>query len=564
MLAAAPHRGATRETLVHGRTALGISRGDGDEHACLGTDGAIAIAFAGSFDNLAELAAELGRPSDDVVGVLAEGYRRLGDELPARMRGVYATAVSDGERVVCFRDHIGYRPLFYRVDANALYAASEAKQVVAGAGLQREPDVAVVEAIFFRTYDDTTPAALRGVRRLPKATSLAVDHGTASLRRYWRPERLLESWHPSPSELRERFVALMEQAVSRSLSRPAAISLSGGIDSPAVAAFAAPIHQHRFGRPLQALSVIYPSQPSVDESRYVEIVAAALDIPLQTYEQTANAVADMRRWTALADTPFPAAALAQYEEDYLRARALDTRVILTGEHAEFVMGMQWHLLDHLLTHRRWSAARRELRERRARGASWPALTRLVGRSLASDRIMAARNRFSPRPRQVPPWIDARRLDPDQRLAARERWRHSQLIGFTGPGISLEAEEVCQQVCGVRSRKPWTDVDLWEFFLSLPAEMKFPDLRAKGLARDLLRGRVPDAILDRGDKTVFDAAAMAELDYPALRGLIIDSPHRISGIDYRTLAATLEAERLTPIEYRWARNLANVHAFLSQW
>ena len=178
--------------------------------------------------------------------------------------------------------------------------------------------------------------------------------------------------------------------------------------------------------------------------------------------------------------------------------------------------------------------------------------------------MGLRNRFADRPKIVPAWIDGRRLVPDDRLSARERWHRSQLIGFIGPGISLEAEEVCQQVCGVRSRKPWTDVDLWEFFISLPAEMKFPDLRAKGLVRDLLRGRVPDEILDRRDKTVFDAAAIAEVDYPALRAMLIDAPHRISGIDYRLLAAALEAERLTPIEYRWARNLANVHAFLSQW
>ncbi len=571
MLAAAPHRGPTHQTLIHGSTVLGISRGEDDEDACLGTDRGFAICFAGSFDNMADLGIELGLDDGsrtgtvaDVLGVLAEGYRRFREELPNRMRGVYAVAISDGQRVLCFRDHVGYRPLFYRFDTDALYAASEAKQVIAGAGIPRQPDLDVVEAIYFRTYDDATPAALRGVRRLPKATSLSLAGGQPRLQRYWHPERLLETATFSRAELKERFTSLMEQAVGRSLSRPAAISLSGGIDSPAVAAFAAPIHRHRFGRPLQALSVVYPRHPSVDESSYVKIVTAALDIPLHAYEQTANAVADLRRWTALADTPYPAAALAQYEEDYLRARALDARVLLTGEHAEFVMGMQWHVLDHLLTHRRWTPAARQLRERRGRGASWIGLTRLVLRSLASDRVMAARNRFAARPASVPAWIDRSRLVPDDPVSARERWRDSQLTGFVGPGISLEAEEVCQQVCGVRSRKPWTDIDLWEFFLSLPAEMKFPDLRAKGLVRDLLRGRVPDEILDRRDKTVFDAAAMADVDYAALRGLLIDSPHRISGVDYRRLAAALDAERLTPIEYRWARNLANVHAFLSQW
>ena len=60
-----------------------------------------------------------------------------------------------------------------------------------------------------------------------------------------------------------------------------------------------------------------------------------------------------------------------------------------------------------------------------------------------------------------------------------------------------------------------DIDLWEFFLSLPAGIKFPDYRMKGFVRNALRGDVPDEI-DRRDKTYADRwfQTMA-LDYPAL-------------------------------------------------
>ena len=34
--------------------------------------------------------------------------------------------------------------------------------------------------------------------------------------------------------------------------------------------------------------------------------------------------------------------------------------------------------------------------------------------------------------------------------------------------------------GVDVRRPFVDVDLWEFFLSLRAEVKFPDTRSKTL------------------------------------------------------------------------------------
>jgi asparagine synthase (glutamine-hydrolysing) len=129
---------------------------------------------------------------------------------------------------------------------------------------------------------------------------------------------------------------------------------------------------------------------------------------------------------------------------------------------------------------------------------------------------------------------------------------------------MEADDICQELCGVRRRRPWADVDLWEFFLSLRAEVKFPDTRGKTLVRRLLRGRVPDAILDRRDKTLFDEAVMKRIDYPALRRWLLDPPDRIPGVDYRELKARLENESLEITDFMWAKDLASVHAFLSQW
>lgn len=574
MLAAAPHRGTRAFSMTHGRCALGCVTDDLPD-AVVGSADGLAIAFVGSLDNAASLARDLGREEREpteagrlpigLPGLLAAGYRRYGEDLPARLRGVFAAAVTDGQTVYCFRDHVGYRPLFYRQDNHGFYAASEAKQIVAGAGLPREPDLEVVDQIFFRTTSDDTPSALKGVLRLPKANGIWAGSGARRPRPYWDPESLLETARITSGELQERFDLLLDQAVTRCFTGPDAISLSGGIDSPAIAAYAAPRHMELFGSPLHAISVVYPRYPSVDESRYVTLLAEHFHIPLHTYEQTSNATGGLARWTALADTPFPGSALAQYEEDYRRARALGFRTILSGEHAEFVFAFQWNRLDHYLTHGRWRAARRDLAARRARGASWVSLARLVGRSLAPDQVLAARNRLGRRrPATVPRWVDQHKASDEPPVPARERWRRSQLVGFIGPGIALEAEEVCQAVCGIRSRRPWTDVDLWELFLSLPAEQKFPDHRIKGLVRDLLVGRVPSEVLDRQDKTVFDEAALAEIDYETLRRYLVSPGHRIAGVDYRRLAELLETENLTRIDYVWARELAGVHAFLSQW
>lgn len=568
MCAAAPHRGSRVESVIQGRCALACSNGDERPDAHVGSHSGVSVAFVGTLDNahaLAEAIERRGtRPTDETLtALLAAAFQAFGEDLPAHLRGIFACAISDGHSVYCFRDHVGYRALFYRMDAGGFFAASEAKQVVAGARIPREPDLDVVERIFYRDLDDDTPAALRGVRRLPKATGLTAGRDGVRQRRYWNPESLLERARLTSEEIQDRFELLMDQAVLRSLTGQDAISLSGGIDSPAIAAFAAPRHLEIYGRPLLAMSVVYPRFPSVDESRYVELLANYFRIPLHTYEQEANAMADLARWGALVDTPFPGASLAHYAEDYTRARQLGCRTVLSGEHAEFVFAMQWFTWDHYLTHGRFGAIRRDLLDRRARGQSWGSLVRRVARAISPDPLLVLRDRRR-MSLNVPRWVDKRKATGPAPVPVRDRWRRLQLAGFSGPGLSLEAEEICQAVTGVRARRPWTDVDLWEFFLSLPAEQKFPDTLGKSLVRRLLRGRVPDEILDRRDKTVFDEAMLGEIDYGTLRHFLTAPDHRIAGVDYEMLGERLRAEDLGIVDYVWARNLASAHAFLSQW
>ena len=570
MSAAVPHRGDRVQTLLKGRCWLACTNGVGHADAELGEAGEIAGAFAGTLDNAAELERDLVRrrlvePGSRPAILVAAGFGVYGESLPGRLRGIFAGVVTDGARAYAFRDHLGYGLLFHRHDGGGFYAATEAKQVVAGAGIPHEPDLDVVERIYFNTYDDETPCALRGVLRLPKSHGVTAGPAGVRLRRYWDPEALLEKGRIPDAELDERFAELMDQAVARCLSGEDVISLSGGIDSPAVAAFAAPRHLELSGRPLQALSAVYPRYPSVDERPYIELLATHFGIPLQTFEQQANILDDLAHWVALADGPFPAASLAHYAEDYGLARELGFRTILTGEHAEFVCALNWYLIDHYLTRGQVGDLRRHLTARHARGAPVRWLAFDVARGLAPRRLLAARER---RTRLgLPAWVDGAKASEGSAsgiVSARQRWRRLQLSAFQGPGLSAEAEAVCQAACGVRVRRPWTDVDLFEFFLGLPADQKFPDTQGKSLVKRFLRGRVPDAVLDRRDKTVFDEALLAQIDYATLRRLLVDPPYRLGGVDYGALRERLDREDFEAPDYHYARQLAGVHAFLGQW
>ncbi|GIV00056.1 MAG: asparagine synthetase B [Actinomycetota bacterium] len=568
MLRASAFRGEVLGTATVGRCALGVSGEPDDPLVSIAVEDGWAAAVAGAVDNAPELASSLGIDgAGEPARVALRLVRSRGSDAIAELRGPFSLAVTDGERLFVARDHLGFRSVYFREEPAWVFAATDAAQVLAGAGLAPEPDLEVVEAIYFGEYDRDTPGALRGVRRLAKGELLRGDPSGAVRARYWRPERLLETIRGSDAELGERFDALMRQAASRALTGADVISLSGGIDSPTVAAFAAPIHLERFGRPLPALSVVYPDLPSVDETRYIEEVAAALGLPLHTYEESARALDGVEEVARALSGPVPRYFAAEAMEHYRRARALGFRSTLTGELAEWIVSRKDHFVPHLLLHGRWGALRRHLREQRARGVRWRWLLRQLALALEVPAVQRWRALHGRAAVPTPPWLDDRRLRAvaaRHAVRARDRWRELQVALPRGVGLAEEAQDVVQDLCGVRTRPVFGDVDVCEFFIGLPAERKFPETRRKGFVVRRMRGRVPDSVLDRERATVFNDAVVRRADYDAMKRYLVEPPVRLRGVDYDVLAERLEAGNMDIVELEYAKNLAAVHAFLARW
>ena len=571
MAAAAPHRGAAVRMVRSGLAVLGISEGDGIGAADVATRDDFIGAFVGDFDNIADVASELGRVGEHVdaespADVLIVAFRRFGPDAPSRMRGVFAGAVSDGRTLWAFRDQVGFQPLFFRDDPKGAYVATEIKQVVAGAAIPYEPDEEALANLFHlysHSETDDRRCSVRGVERVSRGSVLVATGHSNHVHRYWRPETVLETSRFTAGELEERFHALMTQAVERSLRGNDVIALSGGVDSPTLAAYAAPIHLRKTGRPLAALSGLYPKFPSVDEEPYIRAVAASLGLTLHTYESDPRPTDGLLHWVRLFDGPVPVVSLGGIFENLSLARSLGFRNVLTGEFAEFVCDMSHFAFDYLVARGRVAAAVRYVRGQNGEARRMSHVSRRALRACVPAGALARFRRLRRRPDPVAiQWMDPARLPSLREFAARQTWRDDQMTALQGAFPAIEAESYIQSLAGVGTRRPWTDVDVWEFFLSLPAEAKHPRPQRKGLVRDLMRGRLPDIILDRQDKTVFDAAIAASIDYEVLDHWLLSPSHRVAGVRYDVLADRLRQRDLSLLEFMRAKDLAAVHAFLS--
>jgi len=582
MLHAAPHRGTKSEVVVQDDAVLGIAADPAFNDASLARDDGLVAAFAGSLDNRLDVNAEISRARVQVVGdspaatVLA-AFRAWGDDAVSRLRGTFVGAVSDGRSIQCFRDHCGWQTLFYRHDERGFFAASEVKQVLAGADVTRHPDLAAVTDIFYSRLQ-AGRTAVKGVARFPVASVAKVDRHQRELasRRYWDPTSLLETARVSVPEAREQLAELLDQAVARIVSGRDAIGLSGGVDSPTLAAFAAPRHLEIGGEPLTAVSAVYPDYPTVDETHYIELVAKHLGLRLHTYVQRASALEDLAFWVDALDGPWDLLPVQQMAEMYGIARELGARQLITGEMAEPVMTMAGPLFGHVVSHGRMRAAARWLAASRARGRSVRAIGREVAISLMPTLVASGLLRLRSRELRArkaalaPTWVDLSEvpgiaIGTDFSLPIRRRWEHNQVgPALVDIGPNQEADDLCGARLGVQIRLPFSDIDLWEFFLSLPAEVKFPDFNAvsKRLVRDAMRGRLPDELLNRMSKTNFTDHIIGNADYAGLERWIVGSDFRVEGVDYPALAGKLERRELDVDDVVWAQDLARVHAFVS--
>jgi asparagine synthetase B (glutamine-hydrolysing) len=577
MLAAAPHRGSQSTVRVCGSCVLGVSNQKDFYDSSMSSEGPTAAVLRGSLDNAAELSAELeknGYPatSSNPADVVVAAFACYGGEAPAHMRGDFTGVFTDGATLSCFRDPIGLRPMFYRDDPKLFIAGTEAKQVLAGAQLKSEPDLQIVEKIFYSRMSAGFPSALKGVSRLVQGHVLAASAANGTrVSRYWDPMAYLETARLSEDEIHDQFHALMDQAVRRVLGGKDVILLSGGIDSPTVAAFAAPRYRALTGRPLNALTAVYPDLPSVDESGYTKTVADYLGIELGTRVGESHPLKDLRDWCRLLDGPCPTVAFADMHNWFTYARDMGFNNVLTGEYAELLFTLDRHIIGHLMTRFRWTALARLLARERGMGRSWKGLGRMIAEPFVPGSIAnrrASRHRATEF-RYVPDWVDINKVNevparPDLLRPVRARWSELQVLPFEGCAVTTEADELCATISGVTVRRPFADIDLWKFFLSLRAESKFPDLRSKTLVRSLMRGKLPDVILDRRDKTVFNDYMLSHVPYATLRHFIDHGDYRMPGVDYRKLSERLDGKNFKLVDWIWANDLARVHAFLSLW
>jgi asparagine synthase (glutamine-hydrolysing) len=380
------------------------------------------------------------------------------------------------------------------------------------------------------------------VRRLPGAHLLRWRDGTVAVERWWRPRAV-----SVPGRYRDAVAALRELLVDSVRLRmrsdvPLGTSLSGGVDSSAVAALVGRLGSDD-GR--HAFTARFPGYER-DEWSYAATAAAAAGV--ETHHAIEPTAADaLRDLDALVrDEEEPVASLSVYAQWRVNAAAREAgvTVLLDGQGGDELFGGYPFATGFAL---RASSPR----ARAAALADAPlATTSAIVRSLGADHLPAAlRRRYQRRlasPYAAPAGVAPPRLEPWMRSGGP---LHRELVAETFVTSLPQLLRYADRSSMAHSREvrlPLLDRRVAELALSLPADYLRPRGVAKGILRDSVADLVPRELLARRDKVGFEPPQQRWLETTAFRDrigeVLLDPRARARGLyDGDAIEADLRTE-----------------------
>jgi asparagine synthetase B (glutamine-hydrolysing) len=467
-------------------------------------------------------------PEGGAAELVLRAYLEVGADVLHRIDGVFALVVWDARSgaVLAARDPLGHHPLFYARGLDGAWYFSDAIVALVrtnqiSAALNRP----ALAELLVNYHLDAGETYFEAVRRVPAGRALTATPSGITTKRYWDPAPNEDAVEWITEADLPHFSTVMEQALGRALSvgRPS-IFLSGGIDSVAVAMYAAERAQALESEPPVALSLVFPD-PNFDEERIQRLVASELRlpqtvVPFEEAQRPDGLVLAALRTTGTWPTPLVNIWHPLYTRLALEGRAQGANTVLTGAGgdewlsvsprwaADCMRGLHFRELHHF-----WLTFRNSYTVRK-----WPVLRNLLwkygAKVIVKDAARAVVARTAPerlvevRRRRLHDRMDAW-LAPDRTLAGEleERavaWRvdghsHGAYLSdvipyFENVVVAMEREEAFERGrrLGLEPFMPFWDPSVVDFLVRTPPRLLHAGHRSKGILRRSLDKRFPAA------------------------------------------------------------------------
>ena len=454
----------------------------------------------------------------DEAQIIADAYRKFGEDFTRHVRGVFAALVIDSgqAKAMLSHDELALEPLFYALTTDGLIVATNLFDIVRATGIGELDDEYISDYLAQAWHlGNRTPYA--HVRRLSAGETVVWRAGRTKRVDAWTLSKVAPLQYNDERDYEAHLRELLRSAVTRAMG-PSAVccELSGGLDSTTIFATAMGLSPDC----VTACSFVYPQSVSADEQPWMQAAIGKYPAPWNVFDGDA-----LRPFSVLPDTPQaePNQSLinaARQNAYYAWLRERGITVVLTGEggDATFCGSPEpFHLAD-LLRQVRLSELCGAIKELATETADRRPFAYFLWRYGFSAALAHARGRPVESEAKPSPFIETEFA---RRTKIVERSRKS----WAPRTKSVDASAVLEQVircarlaAGFYSgddipasyRHPLLDRDLIAFMFSVPWRVKTHPCCDRLLQRRALELVLPRKVLLRKNKAGPDEALYAGL------------------------------------------------------
>lgn len=450
--------------------------------------------------------------------VIIHGYEQWGEEVFKKIDGMFAIAIWDYKqsKLLLGRDRLGKKPLYWTIQNETLWFASELKSFINADIINKELDNESIYQYFKLDYIPTPKTIFKNVWKLEPATYISYKNKTIKKNQFWKPEKInLENL--TEKEVLEKIKKEIDKAVKKRLVSdvPVGLFLSGGLDSTIIAESAS---RQKVG--LEAFTLGFEDS-SYDETKNAEKIAKSFHLKqkLETLSE-GTALEMLDEAVNLLDEPLadpsilPQLLISKFTKQ-------SVTVCLSGDGGdELLVGYQ-HIKAHILLEKFSFVNKKVLNvcskllsiipsssnyfsfgfmaQRFARGlGSNDRLERdILWRGsykdedldkLIKERILNDVNKKSPLQ------IMKKYADEYDKKETWASWSFSYLRTFLMDDVMVKVDRATMWY-GLEGRAPLLDSNVVSLLLSLPDKYKFGKYKNKGLFKRILEDKIPKEILN---------------------------------------------------------------------
>jgi asparagine synthase (glutamine-hydrolysing) len=534
MLRVMQHRGPDNQAIYHhedttlGHLRLSIIDLDTGDQPLFNEDRSLCIIYNGELYNYKILQKELAArghrfTTKSDTEVVLHGYEEYGPGILQKLNGIFALAIYDHNQGSVFlaRDHFGIKPLHYYTDGARLIFASEIKSIIQHPEIRRNLNPDALHHQLNLRYNQSSETLIRDIFRLPPGHYLQYKNGNTQIFRYWS---LIPATPNQLSEMEnlEQIHYYLKQAVERQLVSdvPIGVYLSGGMDSSTIVQ-----KMHELKVPEINTFTLGFNEPT-DEFSDASVIARHFNTNHRTLSLSLNPLADLKQTIWHAEEP---------KINLLQGFNMSSFV---GQHVKVVLGglggdeifagydihkfiyptnrLHQKIPGWLKKILRWKSDFIFKLQQKSGALSWDEYRRGVQMLMAIGNIeryyLILRNTWD---FDQPFYHNIYQRSFMDQLSAKHQVVHSFLPLFTKVKESspldqvlfaeiqskmindyLLVEDRMSMAHSVEERVPFLDLDLVDFAMSIPIELKIKYNQTKYIFRKAMESRLPTAIVKK--------------------------------------------------------------------